>query len=199
MRSLADKAKMQVYYWPQMIRDASRMYRRCEECQHFAKRIHSPATKLNSVDSPCPFSKWGVDIVGTLIEGSGSAFLQKLSPTMAYRTTRRSVTGESPFLLTYGTEAVIPTEIIMSTTKTEAWEKNLTTDMMLERLDDLEERREAALQRMENYQRRLAREYNKKVKLRNFVEGQHVLRTIPQYQRERKWGKLAPTWGGPYT
>lgn len=82
----------------------------------------------------------------------------------------------------------------MPTTKTEAWEKNLTTNMMLERLDDLEERRETTLQRMENYQRRLAREYKKKVKLRNFVEGQYVLRTIPQYQREKKWGKLAPTW-----
>ncbi|XP_026400604.1 uncharacterized protein LOC113296515 [Papaver somniferum] len=33
MRSLADKAKMQGYYWPQMIRDAARMSRRCEECQ----------------------------------------------------------------------------------------------------------------------------------------------------------------------
>ncbi|XP_026397123.1 uncharacterized protein LOC113291849 [Papaver somniferum] len=37
MRSLADKAKMQGYYWPQMIRDAARMSRRCEECQRFAK------------------------------------------------------------------------------------------------------------------------------------------------------------------
>ncbi|XP_026383041.1 uncharacterized protein LOC113278375 [Papaver somniferum] len=51
MISLADKAKMQGYYWPQMIRDASRMSRRCEECHRFAKKIHAPATKLNSVDS----------------------------------------------------------------------------------------------------------------------------------------------------
>ncbi|XP_026451395.1 uncharacterized protein LOC113351667 [Papaver somniferum] len=71
MRSLADKAKMQGYYWPTMIRDAARMSRRCEECRRFAKRIHAPATKLNSVDSPWPFSKSGIDIVGLLIEGSG--------------------------------------------------------------------------------------------------------------------------------
>ncbi|XP_026435803.1 uncharacterized protein LOC113333594 [Papaver somniferum] len=32
MRSLEDKAKMQGYYWPAMIRDAARMSRRCEEC-----------------------------------------------------------------------------------------------------------------------------------------------------------------------
>lgn len=68
MRSLADKSKMQGYYWPQMIRDAARMSRRCEE--RFPKRIHAPATKLNSVDSPCPFEKWGIDIVGPLVEGT---------------------------------------------------------------------------------------------------------------------------------
>ncbi|XP_026378758.1 uncharacterized protein LOC113273217 [Papaver somniferum] len=54
MRSLADKAKMQRYYWLQMIQDAARMSRRCEECQRFSKKIHAPATKLNSVDSPWP-------------------------------------------------------------------------------------------------------------------------------------------------
>ncbi|XP_026434771.1 uncharacterized protein LOC113332449 [Papaver somniferum] len=74
MRSLADKAKIQGYYWPQMMRDAARMSRRCEECQRFAKKIHAPATKLNSVDNRCPFSKWGVDIVVPLIEGLGKRF-----------------------------------------------------------------------------------------------------------------------------
>ncbi|XP_026428864.1 uncharacterized protein LOC113324791 [Papaver somniferum] len=44
MRSLADKDKMQGYYWPQMIWDADMMTRRCEECQRFAKRIHAPET-----------------------------------------------------------------------------------------------------------------------------------------------------------
>ncbi|XP_026399525.1 uncharacterized protein LOC113295402 [Papaver somniferum] len=59
----------------------------------------------------------------------------------AYRTTIRSATGETPFLLTYRAEAVIPTEVILPTTKTKAWDKNLTTDPMLEKMDDLEERR----------------------------------------------------------
>lgn len=60
-------------------------------------------------------------------------------------------------------------EIMLPTTKMKAWEKNLITDLMLEKLDDLEERREVALQKMLNYQRRLAREYNKRVIPRNFV------------------------------
>lgn len=76
--------------------------------------------------------------------------------------------------------------------------KNLNTDIMLEKLDDLEERRECALQRMENYQRRIAREYNKKARPRHFIERQYVLRQIPPHQRDRSMGKFAPIWGGPY-
>ncbi|XP_026378322.1 uncharacterized protein LOC113272739 [Papaver somniferum] len=74
MRPLADKAKMQGYYWPQMIQDAARMSRRSEECQRFSRRIHATATNLNSVDIPWPFSKWGIDIVGPLVEGSWKRF-----------------------------------------------------------------------------------------------------------------------------
>ncbi|XP_026410846.1 uncharacterized protein LOC113306073 [Papaver somniferum] len=116
----------------------------------------------------------------------------------AYRTTRRSATGESPFLLTYRAEADIPTEVILPTTKTEAWEKNLTTNLMLEKLDDLEERSEVALQKMVSYQRRLVRKYNKRVIPQNFVAEEYVLRQIPPYQRNKEWGKLAHTWDGPY-
>lgn len=71
MRLLADKAKTQGYYWTQMIQDAAMMARRCEEFQRLSKRIHSLATKLNLVGSPWPFTKWGVDIVGPLITGTG--------------------------------------------------------------------------------------------------------------------------------
>ncbi|XP_026378064.1 uncharacterized protein LOC113272448 [Papaver somniferum] len=71
MRSLADKDKMQGYYWPHMIRDAARMATRFEECQRFSKKIHAPATNLNSVGSPWPFAKWGIDIVGPFITGTG--------------------------------------------------------------------------------------------------------------------------------
>ncbi|XP_026416568.1 uncharacterized protein LOC113312006 [Papaver somniferum] len=71
MRSLADKTKMQEYYWTQIIEDAAKMARRCEECQRFSKKNHAPATKLNSVGSPWTFAKWGVDIVVPLVEGTG--------------------------------------------------------------------------------------------------------------------------------
>ncbi|XP_026378051.1 uncharacterized protein LOC113272432 [Papaver somniferum] len=69
-RSLAIKAKMQGYYWLSMDKDSKNVDKRCERFQRFSRKIKSPATELNSVISPCPFVKWGVDIVGPLIEGT---------------------------------------------------------------------------------------------------------------------------------
>ncbi|XP_026383390.1 uncharacterized protein LOC113278878 [Papaver somniferum] len=46
MRLLADKAKMQGYYWPQMIQDPTRMSRRCEECLASPQKL-SPTTTSN--------------------------------------------------------------------------------------------------------------------------------------------------------
>ncbi|XP_026450525.1 uncharacterized protein LOC113350598 [Papaver somniferum] len=73
-RSLAVKGKMQGYYWLSMDEDAKNVVKRCERCQRFAKKIKAPATEINSVISPWPFSKWGVggggDVFGPLIEGT---------------------------------------------------------------------------------------------------------------------------------
>lgn len=132
----------------------------------------------------------------TLDEHKNRWCVQLHNTLWAYRTTRRSATGESPFLLTYGAEAVIPTKIIMPTTKTDAWEKNLTADMMLERLDDLEERRETALQIMENYQRTLAREYNKKVKFRNFFRRTVCAADDTAVSTGEEMGKIRTNLGG---
>ena len=36
----------------------------CDICHKFNNIIHVPATTLNSMSSPWPFYKWGIDIVG---------------------------------------------------------------------------------------------------------------------------------------
>ena len=132
------------------------------------------------------------------MEGHHRAWCEQVhNAVWAYNTTRREATGMSPFCLTYGVEAVLPTEVVIPTTKWEAWEKNLSAGLILNKLDELEERREKALQHMENYQRRLAREYNKRVKVREFQPGDLVLWETPIYQRENG-GKLSKKWDGPY-
>ena len=58
----------------------------------------------------------------------------------AYRTTPHSTTGETPFRLTYGTEAVIPVEIREPSRRTEApLDEEMNDEVMREELDLVEE------------------------------------------------------------
>ncbi|XP_026444131.1 uncharacterized protein LOC113344349 [Papaver somniferum] len=70
-RSLVYKKKMQGYYWPYMHEDAKEVSRRCEECQRHGNRIHAPRANLNSSTSVWTFARWGLDIIGPFIPGSG--------------------------------------------------------------------------------------------------------------------------------
>ena len=51
-------------------------------------------------------------IIKTKLDDAKGAWLEELPNVLwAYRTTARIPTGETPFRLTYGTEAVIPVEV----------------------------------------------------------------------------------------
>ena len=69
---------------------------------------------------------------------------------------------------------------------------------MVERLDLLEEYREAATIRLAEYQQKLAQHYNRDVKTREFDAGDLVLRKAVGNMQDTNVGKLAPTWEGPY-
>ena len=74
----------------------------------------------------------------------------------AYCTTPRRSTGETPFSLTYGAEAVIPTEVSLCSARVAGFDPVQNADLMMERLDWLEECREAASIRLAEYQQKLA-------------------------------------------
>ncbi|XP_028098274.1 uncharacterized protein LOC114297987 [Camellia sinensis] len=63
----------------------------------------------------------------------------------AYRTTSRRSTGETPFALAYGMEAVILLEISMPTIRSESFQPDLNNETVALDLDLAEERRERAL------------------------------------------------------
>ena len=62
----------------------------------------------------------------------------------AYRTTARRPIGISPFALTYGMEAIIPTEIGMPTLRTDVPEQ-ANADLVIKDLDMVDELRESAV------------------------------------------------------
>ena len=69
----------------------------------------------------------------------------------AYRITPRRSTGEMPFSMTYRIEAMIPTEIGLSSMKVSNFSLENNDASMAEQLDLLEERREMALVRLVDY------------------------------------------------
>ncbi|XP_070020334.1 uncharacterized protein [Nicotiana sylvestris] len=110
------------------------------------------------------------------------------------------IQGATPYLLVYGTEAVIPAEVEISSLRivTEAGiDDDEWVKARLEQLNLIDEKRLAAVCHGQLYQKRMARAYNKKVHPRKFEVGQQVLKRILPHQIEAK-GKFAPNWQGPY-
>ncbi|KAL0427291.1 UNVERIFIED_CONTAM: hypothetical protein Slati_2903900 [Sesamum latifolium] len=54
-----------------MLKDASALVRKCSPCQKHANHLHNPVTFMKTLESPCPFHMWGMDIVGKLPRATG--------------------------------------------------------------------------------------------------------------------------------
>ncbi|XP_075098061.1 uncharacterized protein LOC142175376 [Nicotiana tabacum] len=110
------------------------------------------------------------------------------------RTTAKTTTGETPFSLVYGSEALIPVEIgkpstIFTLATEESNDEELRTN-----LDLLEQRREAALIRMAAQKQIIERYYNRNAHLRYFKIGDFVLKKVFQSMKTTGAGKLNPNW-----
>ncbi|XP_019227045.1 PREDICTED: uncharacterized protein LOC109208387 [Nicotiana attenuata] len=108
--------------------------------------------------------------------------------------------GATPYLLVYGTEALIPVEVEVPSLRiiVEAEiEDNEWVNTRLEQLTLIDQKWMAAVCHGQLYQQRMARAYKKKVRPRNFEVGQLVLRRILLHHKEAK-GKFAPNWKCPY-
>ncbi|KAF7151919.1 hypothetical protein RHSIM_Rhsim02G0152000 [Rhododendron simsii] len=65
-------------------------------------------------------------------------------------------------------------------------------------LEALEERRDRAQANLRVYQRRIARAYNALVRLRQFPEGDLVLKAAPHVMKGKSASKFAAKWEGPF-
>ncbi|KAL0313366.1 UNVERIFIED_CONTAM: hypothetical protein Sradi_5735900 [Sesamum radiatum] len=242
--ALANKALRAGYFWPTIKQDARYLVNKCEKCQKHATLIHQPAEPLNVMLSLCPFSQWGMDIVGpfplapgqkkfllvpidyftkwveaeplariteriqdwcarlhikqrftsishpqtngqvevtkqTLVQGikkrlhraQGTWAEELTSVLWSYWTTPRGSTGESPFTLVYGTEAVIPAELGMPSHRILHFDEERNSQLLRESLDLLDEVRETASIRTQRYKSTIINAYNKRVKTRHFQVG----------------------------
>jgi hypothetical protein len=103
-------------------------------------------------------------------------------------------TGFSPFLLVYGAEAILPTDLEYGSPRTKAYDDQSYQTSRDDSLDQLEEARDVALVHSARYQQSLRRYHARRVRLRGFQVGDLVLR-LRQDARGRH--KLTP-WEGPF-
>ena len=75
----------------------------------------------------------------------------------SYRTTARTATGETPFSMTYGTEAMIPAEVKVPSFRYDSFDEAVNDSLLAAERDTIEERREVARIRMEAQKQRMAR------------------------------------------
>ncbi|XP_064950517.1 uncharacterized protein LOC135604795 [Musa acuminata AAA Group] len=128
-----------------------------------------------------------------------SAWTDKLPSVLwSLHTTPKTATGESPYSLTFGTEAVLPPEVAIATLRTGGYDEEVSNEGLRAALDLLEEQRADAHLKALSYKRAVARVYNRKVRPRPIKLSDLVLRKTEVSDPTQARGKLAPKWEGPY-
>ncbi|XP_022897720.1 uncharacterized protein LOC111411417 [Olea europaea var. sylvestris] len=203
-RALAFKLIRYGYYWPTMKNDASEYVKRCDRCQRFAVEYFTKwaeAEPLAMISEPklraftwrSIICRFGIPKVLITNNGRDSWSDELPSILWTYRTTHRTTSGETPFMLAYGIEAMVPVEIRLPSHKRLEPE---TSGHTTEHLALLEEVWEQAAIKVASYRTKTAKYFNNKVKTRRFRAGDLVLRRAKAAGHPS--GKLGPIWEGPF-
>ncbi|RDY10138.1 Tf2-6, partial [Mucuna pruriens] len=113
----------------------------------------------------------------------------------SYHTTPHSTTGETPFRLTYGSDAMIPVEIGEPSPRTVLFESAGNEEELRANLDLLQEVQEIAHIKEYTAKARVARRHAQRVICRDFKAQDLVLRKTTQKVENNK---LTPNWEGPF-
>ena len=111
-------------------------------------------------------------------------------------------TKVSPYQLVYGHDAVLPWEIKTGSKRIFSQDQ-LTTDdyttLMKDELKDLVGHRLKALVNTEENKKKVARQYDKRVKAKEFADGDLFWKLIlPIGTKSSKFRNWSPNWEGPY-
>ncbi|RWW88637.1 hypothetical protein BHE74_00002486 [Ensete ventricosum] len=128
------------------------------------------------------------------IFGAPTTWVEELPSILwASRTTPKTLTGESPYSLTFGTEAVLPPEVVFPTLQIQTHDEEVFNQQLCENLNLLEEKRADAHLRMLASKRAVARLYNRRVRPRLIRAGDLVLRKaeVSDLSRVRPLGQIS--------
>jgi hypothetical protein len=112
------------------------------------------------------------------------------------RTQPSKPTGQSPYFLIYGSEAILPADVMWDLPAVEQYDEGISEDSRRVDIDGLEEAHCAALVQSARYLEGIRRYHDRNVKERSFNVGDLVLRRI---QNTEGLHKLSSPWEGPFT
>ncbi|XP_059659132.1 uncharacterized protein LOC132305515 [Cornus florida] len=144
-----------------------------------------------------------IEIIEKMIKDKPRRWHETLSEALwAYRNSKKTGTGVTPYMLTYGHDAVLPMEMKVKSARV-AFQNNLTvadyTQAMLVELEDLDEFRRDALDHIIAHKKKVMKIYNKRVKPKSFAAEDLVWKfVLPVGKVDRKYGKWSQKWEGPY-
>jgi transposase InsO family protein len=131
-----------------------------------------------------------------VLKKHGDSWLEELPAVLwANRTTPSRATGETPFFLVYGAEAVLPSELSLGSPRVALYNEANQDDLRRDDLVYLEEWIRRAALRAACYQQSLWRYHQRLVRARSLQVGDLVLRRV---QSRLGLSKLSPMWEGPY-
>ncbi|XP_074337528.1 uncharacterized protein LOC141674727 [Apium graveolens] len=134
-----------------------------------------------------------------ILEEKKGAWPEELAQVLwSYNTTPRTTTGETPFSLVYGCEAMVPVEVGSGSFRRDNYDSEANEVNHRPYLDMIEETREDAQIRVAAYQQRIARHYNSKVRARTFKVGDLVLRRVMPNTKVVSHGVFGANWEGSY-
>jgi hypothetical protein len=105
-------------------------------------------------------------------------------------------TGQSPYFPVYGSEAILPADVIWNSPAVEHYDEGVSEDSRRVDIDGLEEARCAALVQSARYLEGIRHYHDRNVKERSFNVGDLVLCRI---QNTEGLHKLSSPWKGPFT
>ncbi|XP_072071683.1 uncharacterized protein [Arachis hypogaea] len=197
-RALCTKILRAGYYWPTIKRDCIAKVQKCDNCQKHSTISTTPAEKLHTLE----------------VEATNRVILQSLKKKLdnakgewadlipevlwGYNTTVQSSTGETPFKLVYGAEALIPVEIGVPTLRAELYDPNRNKEERAADLDLMDEEREIATIKQLAMKQFLQKRHNKRIIPRTFETGELILRKTEEARKPKAHGNLAANWEGPF-
>nr|KYP73029.1 Transposon Ty3-I Gag-Pol polyprotein [Cajanus cajan] len=131
-------------------------------------------------------------------DAKGAWAEELLEVLWAYRCTPQSTTKETPFRLTYGTDAMIPVEVGEPSFRRQYFDENTNDISLRAEVDMVDEVRVRTEIIAEACKQRMARRFNSNLIKRSFKEGDLVWRVQGSARRNSKEGKLAANWDGPF-